>query len=262
MFLVKKIVSPLFAPVSIVLEVFLLGLIFLLFTKKQKTGKAIIIVGVIVIALFGYGVFSDTLLVHLERQYTPLFVDKNQSGPSYEALRSVKWIVLLGGGNEPDPRFPVTSEITCESLARLAECIRIHRLIPGSKIILSGGATFQPPPEAETFARVAKIFQVDPREIVLEIKSRDTEEEAEFIRPIVGKDRFILVTSAYHMPRSMAIFRKAGLHPIPGPADFLVKESQGLHPIDFYPSAEGFMKAEYAMHEYLGLLWLKLRGAI
>jgi uncharacterized SAM-binding protein YcdF (DUF218 family) len=261
MFLFKKTLAPLFSPVTLILALLLIGLILLWFTRKQKTGKAVITLGVIMFALLGYGFFSDLLLSPLERQYPPLMLE-NTDSPSSRSLHSVKWIVLLGGGHVTDTRFPVTSQISDESLSRLVECVRIHRMIAGSKIILSGGAVYDSASEAGTFAKVAAILHVNTRDIVLEEISRDTEEQAENIHSIVGQDRFIMVTSAYHMPRAMAIFNKAGLKPIPAPTNHLVRERQMTAPGDFYPSSAGLMKAERAMHEYLGLLWFRMRNSL
>jgi uncharacterized SAM-binding protein YcdF (DUF218 family) len=259
MFLFKRIVAPLFAPVTLILEFLLIGLVLLWLTKIQKTGKAIMTFGAIVLAILSYGSFSDLLLIPLERQYHPLIIESADGGlSSPDSIHSVKWIVLLGGGHVADPGIPVTSQISNESLTRLVECVRIHRLITGSKIILSGGAVYDSSSEASTFAKVAEILNVNARDIVLDDLSRDTEEQAQNIRSIVGHDRFVLVTSAYHMPRSMAIFEKAGLNPIPAPTDHLVKGRQMKSPEDFYPSSMGLFKAEHAMHEYLGLLWLRM----
>ena len=262
MFLFKKIVAPLFSPVTVILALLLIGLILLWFTRRQKTGKAVITLGVIMFALFAYGSFSDLLLSPLERQYPPLMMGSAADSPSSSSLHSIKWIVVLGGGHVADPRFPVTSQISEESLARLVECVRIHRMIAGSKIILSGGAVYDSASEAATFAKVAAILHVNAGDIILEEVSRDTEEQAENMRPIVGQDRFILVTSAYHMPRAMAIFNKEGLKPVPAPTNHLVKDRQMTAPGDFYPSSLGLMKAERAMHEYLGLLWLRVRNRL
>ena len=261
MFLFKKIVAPLFAPMTLILELFLIGLVLLWFTKRQKTGKAIITCGVLMLAILSYASFSDLLLIPLERQYPPLMIESADGGlSSSDSIHSVKWVVLLGGGHIADPSVPVTSQISNESLTRLVECVRIYRLIAGSKIILSGGAVYDSSSEASTFAKVAEILNVNARDIVLDDLSRDTEEQAQNTRSIVGHDRFVLVTSAYHMPRSMAIFEKAGLNPIPAPTDHLVKERQMKSPEDFYPSSMGLLKAEHAMHEYLGLLWLRIRN--
>lgn len=259
MFLFKKIVAPLFTPMTLILELFLIGLVLLWFTKRQKTGKVVITCGALMLAILSYGSFSDLLLIPLERQYPPLMIESADSASS-DSIHSVKWIVLLGGGHIADPRVPVTSQISNESLTRLVECLRIHRLIPGSKIIISGGAVYDSSSEASTLAKVAEVLSVNARDIVLDDLSRDTEEQAQNISSIVAHDRFVLVTSACHMPRSMNIFERAGLNPIPAPTDHLVKERQMKSPEDFYPSSVGLVKAEHAMHEYLGLLWLRMRN--
>ena len=96
----------------------------------------------------------------------------------------------------------------------------------------------------------------------MEPDSRDTADEAEIIAKMIGREKFILVTSAAHMPRSMALFRKRGLQPIPAPADFLVREAQGSDPSRFFPGAGSLGQVETAVHEYLGLAWAWLRGEI
>jgi uncharacterized SAM-binding protein YcdF (DUF218 family) len=112
-------------------------------------------------------------------------------------------------------------------------------------------------------ARVATILKIDRNDIILETSSQDTKDEALKIKKVVGSDRFVMVTSASHMPRAMALFQKQGMNPIPAPTDFWVKTSQqGIHPGSFYPRADGLRKMERVMHEYLGLVWAKLRGQI
>ena len=74
-------------------------------------------------------------------------------------------------------------------------------------------------------------------------------------------DRFILVTSAIHMPRAMGLFANQGLAPIPAPADFLVKRGRlSYDPGMFYPKSGGVVEAESLIRESLGILWAKLRG--
>jgi uncharacterized SAM-binding protein YcdF (DUF218 family) len=82
------------------------------------------------------------------------------------------------------------------------------------------------------------------------------------VRRLVGDDRFVLVTSASHMLRSVALFRKQGMEPIPAPTDHWVKRSDGMSPYRFFPGAENLLKTEMAVHEYLGLAWAKIRGQI
>ncbi|MBE9545972.1 MAG: YdcF family protein [Proteobacteria bacterium] len=257
MFLFKKIVAPLFFPVSLCLEVLILGLFLLIFTRKQKTGKFIMLIGVIMFALFSYDAIPDRLLKPLEYKYPPLVLN---SAP--DVLSSVKWIVVLGGGHISDPRIPVTSQISDESLVRLIEAVRLYQKIPGCKLVLSGGGCFDPVPEAEIMAGVARAIGINAKNLVLETDSKDTKDQVRCIQSIVGGNKFILVTSASHMPRSVALFKKLEMDPIPAPAGHRVKEKQCKSPYDFYPGSGALRKTERAVYEYLGIVWAKLRGQI
>jgi uncharacterized SAM-binding protein YcdF (DUF218 family) len=254
MFMFKKIVGPLFYPVPLCLEILLLGLFLLWFTRRQRAGKAVVTVGVGLLAFFSFSWGSNLLLKPLEHRYPPLMQPP--------ASQPVKWIVALGGGINPDPQLPITSRITEASLYRILEGVRLYRQVPGSKLLLSGGAVFNPPGEAEGMAEIARILGVDPRDLVLETASRDTEDQARLIKGLVGRDKFILVTSASHLPRSMALFQKQGLHPIPAPAGHFVHQESGAAPHLFFPGAKNVQGAEAAVHEYLGLAWARLRGAL
>ena len=78
----------------------------------------------------------------------------------------------------------------------------------------------------------------------------------------MGKDQFILITAASHMLRSVALFKKLGMQPIPAPTDHSFKGRQMINPGVFFPSAGKIGNAERVFHEYLGLAWAKLRGQI
>ncbi|MCJ7818734.1 MAG: YdcF family protein, partial [Syntrophales bacterium] len=175
---------------------------------------------------------------------------------------SPKWIVVLGGGHVSDPSLPANSQISPAALGRVVEGVRLYKVIPGSKLLLSGGAVFDPVPEAAVMAQVAGLLGVKPEDIVLESDSRDTAEEAEIIAKLIGRKKFFLVTSAAHMPRSMALFRKRGLQPIPAPADFRAPNTQSFEPGSFFPGVGSLGQTQTALHEYLGLAWAWLRGAI
>jgi uncharacterized SAM-binding protein YcdF (DUF218 family) len=254
LFLFKKIVGPLCFPLSICLILLVLGLIFLWFTRRQRTGKVLATIGVLLLALLSYSAISDRLLRPLESRYPPVL---NPAG-----LRDVRWVVVLGGGHNSDPTLPVTSQIDESAAVRLVEGIRLHNMLPESKLVLSGGTVFDPVPHARVMADVAAAIGVDEQDVVLQTRSRDTKDEARFVQDIIGDDKFILVTSASHMPRSMAMFKKLGMEPIPAPTDHLVKEKQALGPSMFFPRAGNFEKAERAVYEYLGLTWAKIRGQV
>jgi uncharacterized SAM-binding protein YcdF (DUF218 family) len=103
---------------------------------------------------------------------------------------------------------------------------------------------------------------VDPATLDLDTVSPDTETQAEVVRARLGTEEFYLVTSASHMPRSLALFRKAGTNPLPAPTHFLTQTDRGLSPGNFFPGSGGLRLAEATTYEYLGLAWAKVRGKI
>jgi len=169
---------------------------------------------------------------------------------------------VLGGGSSADEGLPAAMRLSEGSLARLVEGIRLQRQLPGSRLLLSGGSVFGSDPDAHTMRALAVGLGVDPASIVLDAASPDTETQAEAVRAQLGTEEFFLVTSASHMRRSVALFRKAGTNPIPAPTHFLVQEGRLLGPGDFFPSSGGLRRVEAAAYEYLGLAWAKIRGRV
>ena len=249
-----KKIALLFSPLSLCLEFLFAGIFLFWFTRRQRAGKVMVCLGFILLVLFSYAPLPDISLRSLECRYAPLADLSRFSG--------VKWVVVLGGGHNSDSGLPVTSQLSESSLSRLVEGVRIHRLLPESRLVLSGGAVFDPISEAEVMARAAEVMGVGGDRIVLEGFSRDTADQARLIREIVGDERFILVSSASHMPRSMFLFRGSGMEPIPAPADYRVKKKQGINPAVFFPSADNIRKMEMVFHEYLGLCWAKLKREV
>ncbi len=111
-------------------------------------------------------------------------------------------------------------------------------------------------------AQLAISLGVPRDDIVTEILSRDTEEQAKLIKNMVGIDSVFLVTSAAHMPRSMALFKKVGIPCIAAPTDFLYKKELQFNPGRLFPNHLGLRKAEAGWHEYLGMLYSRIKGRI
>ena len=262
MFLFKKIMGPLLFPLSLCLEIILLGLVFLWFTRRQRTGKLLVTLGTLLILLLSYRPVPDMLLKPLERQYSPVTSFETVESLAPQTSGPFKWIVVLSGGQTSDPYLPLASRLSGASLIRLVEGIQLSKELPGARLILSGGIVFDRVPEAEVMAQVARSLGVKQQDLILESASRDTEEQARRIKELVGKDPFVLVTSASHMPRTVALFKKSGLEPLPCPVGHQVKESQGCSPGIFFPGVGNLGKAEMAFYEYLGLTWAKLRGVL
>jgi uncharacterized SAM-binding protein YcdF (DUF218 family) len=254
MFMFKKIVGALCSPVPLCLEILALGLFLLWCTRRQRAGKTLVTLGFILLAFFSSAAGSRLLLQPLEQRYPPLL--------NPVAAGAVKWVVVLGGGLNSDPRLPLASHLNGAALHRLVAGVILQRQLPGSKLLLSGGPVLAPPPEAEEMAKLAPLLGVDPREIVLEAHSWDTADQARFIKDIVGRDKMVLVTSASHMLRAMALFHHQGLEPVPAPADYLLHQTPASSLLGYFPDAGNLKGSEAALHEYLGLAWARLRGAI
>lgn len=116
--------------------------------------------------------------------------------------------------------------------------------------------------EAEILAKIVPIMGVNPQDVILETESISTEDEARLLKPLLGREKFILVTSASHMPRAMALFKKQGMNPLPAPAGHLVKGTEASDWRFNFPGSRDLYKAEGAFYEYLGLAWAWLTGKI
>ena len=254
MFLFKKLIGPLLLPQSVCLVLLLVGLILLWFSRRQKLAKSITTLGVFLVLVTSYPVLWSGLVSRMEWRHPPLKVEASH-------LEDVRWVVVLGGGAEQSAKLPATSQLANTSLMRLIEGIRIQKALPKAKLLVAGSVAFTGDSEASVMKNAAEILGVASDRIVEESRSRDTEEQAVEVKRLIQTDRFILVTSALHMTRAMALFQKQGLSPIPAPTDFFEKGSPwGLTPDKIFPLGSGPAQAEFLMREYLGLAWAKMRN--
>jgi len=234
MMLFLKILEMFLLPSVFVLVLILIGIILIFRKKRGKLGKILIILGILLYYLFSITPVADLIISPLEKQYQPV---------QKEELEKADKIVLLLGGKESD-------------VLRASEVLRLYNL--QSAIIISGRDPLSPKIEE---AKEVKDFLVErgiPSEnIILEDKSRTTKESAENLKNLVVEEPFFLVTSAYHMPRSMESFQKMGANPIAAPADFKIKESYDI--LDFFPDAQNLRNSDIALHEYFGILWYRLK---
>ena len=257
MFILKKIIGIALFPFSISILLLFFGMMLLWFTKKQKAAKVLLSVGIIFLLAVSTRYVPNVLLKPLELQYPPMTARADMQNLKDERL-GVKWIVVLGGGHNSETNVPATSKLSFASMARLTEGIRLHRELPNTKLVLSGGKIMDTLSDAEAMERVAVALGVPERDMVIEGNSLDTEEQALMLQPIVGKARMILVTSAAHMPRAMGLFENQGMHPIPAPTDFALYNRSTMW--TFFPNTTSLEQTRIAVYEYLGMLWAKVRG--
>jgi uncharacterized SAM-binding protein YcdF (DUF218 family) len=248
MFLLKKIVAPLFFPMTLCLLLIAGGLVLLWFSRRQRTGKVFVTVGFVVLTALSYASLTRSTLMDLERHYAPLAI--------LPADSAIRWIVVLGGGASPDPEIPTTARLSEATLARVVEGVRLHRLAAGSKLLLSGGADGF---EVTAMRAVAEALGVAPAQIAIDRASQDTETQARNVRTMVQEDRCVLVTSGSHMRRSIGLFKKAGVDALPAPTHYTAQRGP-LQPGDFFPSSHGLSFAERITYEHLGIAWARLRG--
>lgn len=247
MFLFKKIVGLMCMPLSIAGLLLLAGMVMLFASRRQILAKALLIGGMLLALGASWAPVADRLLGPLERQY-PVLRDMNE-------VQGISHVVVLGGGHTSDGRLPEAGQLSDASLARVVEGIRLYRLLKDGRLVFTGGAVFDPVSHAQVMAKAAVGLGIDEGRIILLDQPMDTAGEVLAVQEHLEKERFVLVTSASHMPRAMYLFQAAGMQPVAAPTDYLVKDAGVPHPGHYFPSAAALRGTERAMYEYLGLLW-------
>jgi uncharacterized SAM-binding protein YcdF (DUF218 family) len=242
-YFIKHFVGVLATPLILALLVAVVAAAFRMRGQRRIAGW--LWVSAAAIAYLGaIGPVGDALLGPFERQYPPL-----QDG----SLPAVGYIVVLGGGYEPRDGIPVTAALSEDGLVRIVEGIRLMRRLGAVRLVVSGGAAPGKTPSAFGYAKLARELGVDDASLVVLSGSLDTSAEARSVAALIGMAPFILVTSAYHMPRAMRLMERAGAHPFPAPIGQLVHEMADSGLGSLLPTSGGLGKTERALHEYLGL---------
>ncbi|WP_367988612.1 envelope biogenesis factor ElyC [Vibrio sp. NTOU-M3] len=249
MFELKKMVSSLLMPLPAMLFIGFAGLMLIMFTRKQKTGCFIVLFSFIGLFLIAFQPVSSRLLMPLERQYSAFFpVDE-----------SIDYVMVLGSGHVVDDKIPPTSELSRAGLMRLSEGIRILRMYPGAKLILSGYAGGSEVSNARMMAKVALALGVSKSDIILLETAKDTWEEARQAAAFVQRKKLVVVTSASHMNRALNEFHSAGLTPYPAPTNYLAQSNVYQFWEKYAPKARYLEQTERYWHETLGTIWQTLR---
>lgn len=261
MFVLSKIFARIFMPLSIIAEMLVLGLFLLLFTRKQALGKTLILLATIIFLGLGYPALPDLMLSKLERAYDP--IDKTFEIMQVQSKNpDIQWIVVLGGGHRSEKDLPPNDRLTPSAIARVVEGVRLAQRFSNATLLFCGGPVCDVRPEAESMSYTAISLGVPVDRIVLEDDSLDTAIQAQQVKRIVGDETILLVTSAAHMPRAVALFNKQGVNFIPAPTDHKVKQRTADCSWDVFPDTGNIRKAETAVYEYLGLTWARFTGKI
>lgn len=247
-------------PVGLACILLIVGLVL---WKRRSVAKKIVIASLVVLWLGGNRWVALTLMRSLEWQYLPP-----------EQIPQADVIVTLGGGTQPldYPRQIVEVESAGD---RVLYAAWLYKQGAAERILLSGGYLhwheYITTPAGE-MAQILVALGVPEDAILLEADSRNTYENAVYAREILGElgvNKIILVTSAWHMPRSVAVFEKQGFEVIPAPTDYTVTQTvwhELISPdlttilLDFMPSADSLSKTTMILKEYIGMFIYKLRG--
>jgi uncharacterized SAM-binding protein YcdF (DUF218 family) len=219
--------------------------------RRRQNGQALTL---IVIALLLWG--SSTIALS---RFMIAGLEQGQSIPEHPRGDV---IVLLGGGiNDRVSDLSGRGTPSADSLHRVVSAARLQKRL-GIPVIISGGPVFA---GHTTEAAISRRFLIDlgvaSDKILLEDKSRDTVENARFTRRILEHHGFrkpLLITSAYHMRRSVAAFRRFGIEVTPVPAHFMSDSDTPLVLFDWLPEANAMVNISRALKEHIGMLYYRL----
>jgi len=253
-FILSKILGFFALPSNFLMAIGLLGLV-LLCTRFTRLASWLIVTSLVLIAIVGLSPLGNALILPLEQRFPPW--DASRGAPD--------GIVVLGGAISPDVSAARGAAALDEAAERITVTAELARRYPDARIIYSGGSNallFDERAEAAFAVRQLEDLGVAQERITGEEQSRNTVENAVFSRLIANPkpgQRWLLVTSAYHMPRAMAAFRAAGFSVEAYPVDWRTRGTNDvLRP--FASLGDGLRRTDTAVREWVGLLAYRLAG--
>lgn len=181
------------------------------------------------------------------------------------APETVAGVVVLGGGLEGAINLARGGYELNSSGDRFVEAAVLARRYPAAKVVVSGGmgtVLLEGEGDADTAPRLLEALGVTRDRLILENRSRNTDENARFTKEMVQPEpgeTWLLVTSAFHMPRSVALFRKAGFPVTPWPVDYRTSGREGF---GFFRdnAADALQTTTLAVREWIGLAAYRISG--
>jgi uncharacterized SAM-binding protein YcdF (DUF218 family) len=256
-FVLAKILGFFALPSNILITLGVIGLV-LMTTRFARGGRRLAVTSLILIAIAGWSPLGNALILPLEERFPP-----------WDASRGVPTGIISLGGAIDTIVSPARGEVGLnEAAERLTTMAELVRRYPEAHVVFSGGSgrlIDDGATEAEFAVRLFESFGIAKSRIILESKSRDTDENARFTRDLVQPkpgERWLLVTSAHHMPRSIGVFRAAGFPVEAYPVDFRTRGAIDLlRP--FSNVGDGLRRTDTAAREWVGLFvyWLTGRTA-
>jgi len=253
-FFLAKILGFFALPSNLLISLGLLG-IALTATRYARAGRRIAIASVLLLAIAGWLPLGNALILPLEERFPPW--DSSRGAPT--------GIISLGGAIDTVVS-PVRGEVALnEAAERLTAMAELMRRYPQAHIAFSGGSgrlIYDGATEAEFAVRLLESFGIERSRIILESRSRDTDENARFSKEVLQPkpgERWLIVTSAHHMPRAIGAFRAAGFPVEAFPVDYRTRGAIDLlRP--FATLGDGLRRTDTAVREWVGLVAYRLTG--
>src|SRR5215212_2812229 len=253
-FVLAKVLGFFALPSNILISLGVLGLV-LMATRFARAGRRLAVTALILLAIVGLTPLGNALILPLEERFPPW--DSTRGAPT--------GIISLGGALDTvvsEPRDEVALNEAAERMTAIAELARRY---PDARIVFSGGSgriIYDGVTEASLAARLFASFGIAKERITLEDQSRDTLENARFTKALVQPkpgERWLLVTSAHHMPRSVGLFRAEGFPVEAFPVDYRTRGAIDLlRP--FSSVGDGLRRTDTAAREWIGLAVYRLTG--
>lgn len=259
LFWLKKFISFWLLPLPFCLTMMIGGFVLMRWPKRARLGRALVISAVVLLMLFSNKFVSKWLMRPLETRYPPL-PEFTADAPVPPELAACRFVVVLGGGNGNSPGMSANNLLSSSALARVMEAVRILHAVPAAKLIVSGPRSAHGEAHATVLARAAQAYGIAPDRILYIDQAHDTEDESRHTQRLAQGARVALVTSAWHMPRSVALFRSAGLDPLPCPSDYRSHAHDEVHFDDLLWEVGALERSSLAIRERIGYLWIWLRG--
>lgn len=259
MFFLKKLISPFFFPLSVCAMLLIAGLFLLRRPGRERLGRRLLIVGVILFLLLGYPRITGRWLAPLERAWPPateVTARGQAEGPT--------WICVLGRGLSAGEARPASSRIDAEGLQRIVEAVRLRREHPGAQLMISVPGDRTSDADKRRFVDdLMRTLGLPGEPVTIVGDARDTAEEVERFGKLARTNRVFLVSNAYHMRRAMLIARYAGLDAIAAPCGYYIDDGPARLTLSLgalFPNADGFVLSELSVYERLGWWWERMRG--
>jgi len=259
LFWLKKTISFWLQPLPLGLAAIAVGLLLIRSGRRARLGRGLIIAAIGLLLIVGNRFVARSLLRSLETVY-PAIPEFVAGMPPPPQLAACRYVVILGGGHERSAGLAANNLLSYPSLSRFVEGMRILRVLPEATLIVTGPAPEDDETHAAVLGRAARSFGVAPERILYVDQARDTEEESRAVKALVPAGPVALVTSAWHLPRAVALFRSAGLETVACPADFSTSEDRKFSFGDYLWDVPSIDRSTRALRERLGYLWIWLRG--